>query len=228
MIFIIIIEKCVPKTIFINKIWCTKCAHVEYPDLYKVFPSGKVPDLREKFLEGYSKAGNDISPGLPGWYHYAGNILTFGSAYGANKGAAFYGGGGQVQPIDVKEHRWRECVSDINIGGFSIEAASEMFGTGEYKDIPITVSGSYTDGEGHSHGVTLTGSLPVYISKYRIGLWQQLVSPTTGIADGHFLGYPDDANGRLSPGYAKGHELYGKASTVQPKSYTVVFYVRAK
>ena len=80
---------------------------------------------------------------------------------------------------------------DINIGGFSTKATHDTLATGELKNIPITVSGSYTDGEGHSHGVTLTGSLPVYISKYRIGLWQQLVSPTTGIADGHFQGYPD-------------------------------------
>lgn len=200
----------------------------EFPDLYKVFPSGKVPDLREKFLEGYRIAGNDISPGLPGWYHYAGNILTFGSNYGYNKAVAFIGGGGQVQPINAESHRWRECVMDVNIGGFSTKATHETLATGELKNIPITVSGSYTDGEGHSHGVTLTGSLPVYISKYRIGLWQQLVCPTTGIADAHFQGYSDNADGMLSSGYARGHELYGKASTVQPKSYTVIFYVRAK
>ena len=200
----------------------------KYKRLANVFPSGILPDLREKFLEGHDSAGTNISAGLPGWYHYAGNILTFGSAYGYNKGAAFIGGGGQVQPIDAEGHRWRECVMDINIGGFSTKATSDMFVTSAYKDIPITVSGSYTDGEGNSHGVTLTGSLPVYISKYRIGLWQQLVSPTTGIADGHFLGYPDNANGMLSSEYAKGHELYGKASTVQPKSFTVKFYVKAR
>lgn len=201
---------------------------VKYKRLAKVFPSGVLPDLREKFLEGDDSAGKDISAGLPGWYHYAGNILTFGSNYGPDSGAAFIGGGGQVQPKNEEYHRWRDCVMDINIGGFSTKATKETLATWASKDIPITVSGSYTDGEGHSHGVTLTGSLPVTIAKYRIGLWQQLVSPTTGIADGHFLGYSDNANGMLSPGYAKGHELYGKSPTVQPKSFTVKFYVKAR
>ena len=117
---------------------------------------------------------------------------------------------------------------DVNVGGFSIKVTNTMLHTTSSKNIPITVSGSYTDGEGKSHGVTLSGSLPVTITKYRIGLWQQLVCPTTGIADGHFLGYSDNANGMFSSGYAKGHELYGKSSTVQPRSYTVNFFVRAK
>ena len=97
---------------------------------------------------------------------------------------------------------------DVNVGGFSIKATNTMLHTTSSKSIPITVSGSYTDGEGKSHGVTLSGSLPV--------------------TDGHFLGYSDNANGMLSSGYAKGHELYGKSSTVQPRSYTVNFFVRAK
>ena len=223
MIFIII-EKCVPKTIFINKIWCTKCAHVEFPDLYKVFPSGKVPDLREKFLEGYSKAGNDISPGLPGWWQQVGNFLTWGATPGCGNNIGFNGGGAILQ---ADGYTYIEMVKNIIIGGFGNFSTSGNT-TAQSGNVTITCNGTYTDGDGKSHGVTVTGNLPVWIEKMRCGSFQTITGPSTFMADKYFGHYIDGGACGIPSGYARGHELYGKSSTVQPRAYTVKFYVRAK
>lgn len=68
-----------------------------------------------------------------------------------------------------------------------------------------------------------------------MGVWQDLVMPTTLSKNKYYYGYEGVGSkyGFLgayfpSDSYVQGHELYGKSSTVQPKSYTVNFFVRAK
>ena len=202
----------------------------KYKRLANVFPSGILPDLREKFLEGHDSAGTNISAGLPGWYHWSGNHLTYSNKKGVSGTMAFFGGGGMMQNshIDHIQH-----VEDIIIGGYQFLPSYSDLTTNSF-NIPITVSGNINVGES-SQNITLNGEIPITLSKRTLGVWQDLVTPTTIKSNVFYGGYDirnpaGDYNGQYFPDfdYYKGQHLYGKTDTVQPNSFTVKFYVKAR
>ena len=202
----------------------------KYKRLANVFPSGILPDLREKFLEGHDSAGTNISAGLPGWYHWSGNHLTWNNMEGVSGTMAFLGGGGMMQNplIDHIQH-----VEDIIIGGYQFLPSYSDLTTNSF-NIPITVSGNINVGES-SQNITLNGEIPITLSNRTLGIWQDLVTPTTIKSNVFYGGYDfrnpaGDYHGQYFPDfdYYKGQHLYGKSDTVQPNSFTVKFYVRAR
>lgn len=208
----------------------------EFPDLYKVFPSGRVPDLREKFLEGYRIAGNDISPGLPGWYHWSGNHLTtynLPGDYTAGGHLCFMGGGNMTQGGGDTSSQYFQMIEYISIGNATPPSTTNISKQQTY-NIPINVSGTVSTADG-TYSVNSTGTLPVTIGTRSLGVWQDLVMPTLLKNSKYYYGYKGNNNKYNflntyfpSDKYIEGHELYGESATVQPKSYTVNFYVRAK
>lgn len=203
---------------------------VKYKRLAKVFPSGVLPDLREKFLEGDDSAGKNISAGLPGWYHWSGNHLTFTNIKGVSGSMAFFGGGGMMQNpgFDHIQH-----VEDIIIGGYQFLPSYNGLTTNSF-NIPITVSGNINVGES-SQNITLNGNIPITLSKRTLGVWQDLVTPTTIKSNVFYGGYDTrdptgNYGGQYFPDfdYYKGQHLYGKTDTVQPNSFTVKFYIKAR
>ena len=201
----------------------------KYKSLAKIFPDGVLPDLREKFLEGYDSAGTNISAGLPGWYHWSGNHLTYNNKIGVSGSMAFLGGGGMMQnpSIDHIQH-----IEDIVIGGYQFSPSHNYLTTNSF-NISITVSGNISNG-GISQHITLNGTIPITIAKRTLGIWQDLVTPTTIKANAFYGGYDTrnpagDYNGQYFPpfSYYKGQHLYGASDTVQPNSFTVKFYVKA-
>ena len=201
----------------------------KYKSLAKIFPDGILPDLRKKFLEGNDLAGSNISPGLPGWYHWSGNHLTYNNNIGVYGSMAFFGGGGMMQnpSMDHIQH-----IEDIVIGGYQFSPSHNYLTTNSF-NIPITVSGNISN-EGISQHITLNGTIPVTIAKRTLGIWQDLVTPTTIRANAFYGGYDTrnpngDYGGQYFPpfSYYKGQHLYGASDTVQPNSFTVKFYIKA-
>ena len=197
----------------------------KYKQLAKIFPNGVVPDLRKKFLEGNDSAGLNIPAGLPGWYHWSGNHLTYNNTKGVHGSMAFFGGGGFMQNsnLDHIQH-----VEDIVINGYQFSPSYNNLTTNSFI-MPITVSGTI-----NGEHITLNGEIPITISKRTLGIWQDLVTPTTIRNNVFFGGYDNrnpigDYNGQYFPAfdYYRGQYLYGTSNTVQPNSFSVKFYVKA-
>lgn len=153
----------------------------EYPDLYKVFPNGRVPDLREKFLEGHNVAGTNISPGLPSFY--AGVEGSVRANEGKNNTWYYYRAG--------MYHEVREYFSLLK--DFNISVNGENVSVNVTKEYLPFIKGNLW-------------TIPNYQNQTRTDVM------STGAHNINLAG----AN------------LYGKASTVQPNSFTVKFYIRAK
>ena len=178
-------------------------------------------------------AGNDISPGLPGWYHWSGNHLApdnIPGDYTVNGEMCFLGGGSMTQS---GAHLPMQMIEYVSIGSATPPSTTKNPKQKTY-NIPINVSGTISTSEG-TYSVNSTGTLPITIGTRPLGVWQDLVMPTTLSKNKYYYGYEGIGSkyGFLgayfpSDSYVQGHELYGKSNTVQPKSYTVNFFVRAK
>lgn len=142
-------------------------------------------------------------------------------------GEMYFMGGGDMTQAPSRESV--QMIEYVSVGNATPPSTTKNPKQQTY-NIPINVSGTFSTTDG-TYSVNSTGTLPVTIGTRPLGLWQDLVMPTTLLKNSkYYYGYKNNNNkyGFLgthfpSDKYIEGHELYGESATVQPKSYTVNF-----